>query len=70
MSFKKWAWDIFETTGNLEAFLAMKEAETQENSKTFGKMEIGSIELNDKNLVNEKLKQTQVNGDIDGANKN
>ena len=30
MTFKKWAWDIFETTGNLEAFLAIKEAETQE----------------------------------------
>lgn len=62
MSLKKWAWDIFETTGNVEAFLTMKEAELQEKNKTFGKMEIGDIELN--------LKQTQINGDIDGANKN
>ena len=62
MSFKNWAWDIFEITGNVEAFLAMKEAETQEKNKAFGKMEIGNIELN--------LKQTQINGDIDGANKN
>lgn len=46
MTFKKWAWDIFETTGNLEAFLAMKEAEEQEKNKTFGKMEFGNLELN------------------------
>ena len=70
MSFKKWAWDIFETTGNLEAFLAMKEAETQEKNNSFGKMEIGNIELNNEKLVSENIKRTQVNGDIDGANKN
>lgn len=45
MTFKKWAWDLFETTGNLEAFLAMKEAEEQEKIKAFGKMELGDIEL-------------------------
>lgn len=60
MTFKKWAWDLFETTGNLEAFLAMKEAETQEKKKTFGNAEIGNIELN----------ETQINGDINGVNKN
>ena len=47
MTFKKWAWDLFETTGNLEAFLAMKEAEEQEKIKAFGKMELGDIELED-----------------------
>lgn len=47
MTFKKWAWDLFESTGNLEAFLAMKEAEEQEKLKTFGKMELGDIELGD-----------------------
>ena len=46
MTFKKWAWDIFETTGNLEAYLAIKEAETQE-----------------------KIKETQIDGDLDGVNK-
>ena len=72
MTFKKWAWDIFETTGNLEAFLAMKEAETQEKNKTFGKMEFGNLELD--NAVNEDKSivpnETQINGDIDGVNKN
>ena len=43
MTFKKWAWDIFESTGNVEAFLAMKEAESQEKNKTFGKMEFGDM---------------------------
>ena len=52
MTFKKWAWDVFETTGNLEAFLAMKEAETQEKNKTFGKMEIGEIEINTTDITN------------------
>lgn len=55
MSFKKWAWDIFETTGNLEAFLALKEAENQDRNKIVGKMEFGTIE---------------VNGGLDGVNKN
>lgn len=67
MTFKKWAWDIFEATGNLEAFLAMKEAETQENNKIFGKMEFGNIELED---INSKSNKAQINGDVDGANKN
>lgn len=66
MTFKKWAWDIFEATGNLEAFLAMKEAETQEKNKTFGKMEFGNLELND---INNNSNDTQINGDIDGVNK-
>ena len=60
MTFKKWAWDVFETTGNLEAFLAMKEAETQEKKRNFENMEIGNIELN----------ETQINGDRNGVNKN
>ena len=59
MTFKKWAWDLFETTGNLEAFLALKEAETQEKMKNYT-MEIGNLEMSD----------TQINGDIDGVNKN
>lgn len=48
MSFKKWAWDLFETTGNLEAYLAIKEAEARETDKIFGKMEVGNIELDNK----------------------
>lgn len=48
MSFKKWAWDLFETTGNLEAYLAIKEAEARETDKIFGKMEIGNIEFDSK----------------------
>ena len=74
MTFKKWAWDIFETTGNLEAFLAIKEAETQEK-KSFAKMEVGDIELTHINLentntINNDSKETQVNSDINGGNKN
>lgn len=68
MSFKKWAWDIFETTGNLEAFLAMKEAENQERDKILGKMEVGNIEL-DNISTNKNVNETQ-NGDLNGANKN
>jgi len=55
MTFKKWAWDIFETTGNLEAFLAVKEAEARETGKVFGKMEVGSIELNDNANKNKEI---------------
>ncbi len=65
MTFKKWAWDIFETTGNLEAFLAMKEAENQERQKVFGKMEIGNIELGDIDLMKKNM-----NGETDGTNQN
>ena len=46
MTFKKWAWDIFETTGNPEAFLAVKEAE---KLKTFGNMEFGNLEIENSN---------------------
>lgn len=49
MTLKKWAWDIFENTGSLEAFLTAKEAETQENSKVLGKVEFGNIEVNNLN---------------------
>lgn len=69
MSFKKWAWDIFETTGNLEAFLAMKEAENQERDKILGKMEVGNIEI-DNALTNKNVNETQINGGLDGVNKN
>lgn len=50
MTFQKWAWDLFESTGNLEAFLAMKEAEQQENKRTFGKMELGDLEIGNRSL--------------------
>jgi len=69
MSFKKWAWDIFETTGNLEAFLAMKEAENQERDKILGKMEVGNIEFDGIESV-KKINEIQNNGGLDGANKN
>lgn len=49
MTFKKWAWDIFEATGNPEAFLAMKEAEKQEIKNIFGKMEVSNLEVNEIN---------------------
>lgn len=55
MTFKKWAWDLFETTGNLEAYLAIKEAEARENNKVFGKLEVGSIELDDNKKKNNDL---------------
>ncbi len=56
MTFKKWAWDIFETTGNLEAFLAMKEAENQEQKNNFGKMEFADMELGKIHLANDLKK--------------
>ncbi len=68
MSFKKWAWDIFETTGNLEAFLAMKEVENQERNKVLGKMEVGNIEFDGFESIR-KINEMQNNGDLDGANK-
>ena len=73
MTFKKWAWDVFESTGNLEAFLAMKEAELQEMKESFGKMEIADLENIEKtnkkfNTIN--IDKMQNNGDINGVNKN
>ncbi|MBO5142426.1 MAG: hypothetical protein J6C46_05435 [Clostridia bacterium] len=69
MTLKKWAWDVFETTGNLEAFLAVKEAEAQEKKKAFGIMEIGNIEIDTSNIKERSIKETQINGDINGVNK-
>jgi len=64
MTFKKWAWDIFETTGNPEAFLAMKEAEEQERKKTFGKMEFGNLEFEKINEAQSKIEGAQDGKDI------
>lgn len=58
MTLKKWAWNIFENTGNLEAYLAMKEAENQEK-KVYGKVEFGA----DNDISN-----SHINGEIDGIN--
>lgn len=57
MTFKKWAWDLFETTGNLEAFLAMKEAEKQEQKNTFGKMEMADMEFGKIHLGNNEAQE-------------
>ncbi len=70
MTFQKWAWNIFETTGNPEAFLAMKEAEAQEKKKAFGKMEVGNLEAGEILFRNKELESKQKNGDFNGANKN
>lgn len=56
MTFKKWAWDIFETTGNPEAFLAVKEAE---KLKTFGNMEFGNLEIENSNKKQPKANESQ-----------
>lgn len=56
MTFKKWAWDIFEATGNPEAFLAVKEAE---KLKTFGNMEFGNLEIEDLNKKQRKTNEGQ-----------
>ena len=69
MTLKKWAWDVFETTGNLEAFLAVKEAEAQEKKKAFGIMEIGNLEIDTSNIKERSIKETQINGDINVVNK-
>lgn len=61
MTFKKWAWDIFETTGNPEAFLAVKEAE---KLKTFGNMEFGNLEIENLNTKKHETNEGQEGKDI------
>lgn len=70
MTFKKWAWEIFETTGNPEAFLAIKEAEKQEKNMSIGLTEFGNIEVDANKLTNKEKNETHLDGDINGANKN
>ena len=59
MTFKKWAWDLFETTGNLEAYLAIKEAEARENNKAFGKLEVGNLEFKDSKMKNKDVESNK-----------